>query len=868
MASLSTGTAAAADRKAKTNYNIDGSKKPEKKNRQRSSSSLPDYTSSPNRDHLSSKTPFLRSSSLSLSAQHIDNKLKAALEQSQVGALLPSQSTLNPPTQGENSLTSLMLERSDHGITWRWSRIRKGIRRRKLIGSRLRRSTDRYNKRPSIEGKSLQDHSSTEEDSKDMVDRVSRDNISTFSLNSVCLTSHNCQQNYRDARSCGEAQSHLSSSLSNKYQPKVFREISGHEMIVKALTNAVQKKKIAPLYLFHGASGTGKTSTARTFVMALNCESMSCAKPCWNCRGCSISLYTMELCSGSRNSGFEKIRTLLQNTTFTQIVSGFKVFIIEECHSLMEETWEEILSIAEKGYGSAVVFVLITENVNVLPRAVSSRCQKFCFSKLNDIDVTLKLVRIVEQESMRIEKDALKLIVSKADGSMREAENVLDQLVLLGPRITSSMVQQIVGLVPDSKLLELLTTVMSADTAKTMRSARELIASGVQPKSLLSQLASLVTDILSGPFAPNVMSLTTSSTEMRRSMNRPELTNNQYECLSHALKILVNTEKQISASNNDHTTWAVAALVQIASELISDRITTGSVLPIIPWDDKVNVESKRKTTRRNNKSRKSINKIGRVSLQQDTSTGPSETTQTIHKTNAIVHLTFKTREDKTAAQTSEETIADALKHALGCPVIVNMSTQPMQLEIIKGIDTISKTSKANGSHNSGQLQGLKEFPGASEQRCSSMRKSKSQKSHAVSENLKRLNLKEETLTQVSRSFTREGQERSDARSQLILPFLGPLMQVDEGDASSRRLNDPSTQLTSTNETKKQKHRWLSLSSIQQGDESVEPYSQDLLFENVSTNKERRRRETNSEVNKGPLKKDDENKDCQPSAISM
>lgn len=230
-------------------------------------------------------------------------------------------------------------------------------------------------------------------------------------------------------------------SLGNKYQPRLFQEIVGQNIVVQTLSNAVQKKKIAPLYLFHGPNGTGKTSAATVFAMALNCESTNC-KPCCSCKGCSRSLYTMKLCSGNRISGFENIKTLLRNTSFAQAIPGLKVFIIEECHLLTLEAWDEVKTLLE---ASNLVFLLITHvDVNFINRNITSRCQKFYFTKLNGDDVTKKLSRIVANERMMIEEEALKLIVAKSQGSLRDAENILDQLALLGPTINTSAVQQLV----------------------------------------------------------------------------------------------------------------------------------------------------------------------------------------------------------------------------------------------------------------------------------------------------------------------------------------------------------------------------------------------------------------------------------------
>lgn len=184
---------------------------------------------------------------------------------------------------------------------------------------------------------------------------------------------------------------------------------------------------------------------ANILAMALNWESNSPTRPCQNCRGCSRSLYVMEMCSGSRFSGFEKAKTLIQSTSFTQAIPGLKVLIVEECYLLTAEAWDELLSIVEGENGSTIVFILITVGAEGLPVSVSSRGQKYCFAQLNDKDVELKLNRIETTEGITLEREALELTVAKAKGSLREAENILDQLTLLGKRISTSMVQHIVG---------------------------------------------------------------------------------------------------------------------------------------------------------------------------------------------------------------------------------------------------------------------------------------------------------------------------------------------------------------------------------------------------------------------------------------
>ncbi|GFY86354.1 hypothetical protein Acr_04g0010920 [Actinidia rufa] len=190
----------------------------------------------------------------------------------------------------------------------------------------------------------------------------------------------------------------LNTNISHKYQPKLFQDIAGHEIAIKAISKSIEKKKLARLYLFHGSNGTGKTSTTRIFTMALNCQSTSHTKACWSCRGCSRSLYVMGFCSGSRIPGLERIKTLLHSTSFTQAIPGFKVLIIKDCHYFNAEAWSELLGITDQERGSKVVFVLVTTDASIVPINISSRCHKFCFLKLKDEEITHKLAKILSCE--------------------------------------------------------------------------------------------------------------------------------------------------------------------------------------------------------------------------------------------------------------------------------------------------------------------------------------------------------------------------------------------------------------------------------------------------------------------------------------
>ncbi|KAK1317055.1 hypothetical protein QJS10_CPA05g02504 [Acorus calamus] len=646
-------------------------------------------------------------------------------------------------------------------------------------------------------------------------------------------------------RSYGE-----SLSLSKKYEPRVFQDIIGHEIVVRALSSAIHLERHSPMYLFHGPGGTGKTSTARVFSTALGCESPpTTTRPCWRCKGCFRSLYLGELYAardGGDNtaSSFERIKTLLQGTSFARSFLGPKAFIIEDCHSLPVDAWEDLLNMAEVG---SIVFIFITEDASKVQRAVSSRCQKFAFPKLRDTDVALKMEQVCRHEGIEIGMDAMKLIITKADGSLREAENILDQLSLLGSRITASLVQQLVGLVPCKKLHHLLEAVMSTNSVKAVRCVRELIASGFEHMAIVSQLASLVTDIL-------------ATTKM--SMHFPSMSNEvaeyqsldgkmQPEKLCHALKVLIETEKQLMSFPCNQTTWLTAALLQIASDDARSkhnstdmnhktRARANSAAGLL--SNIMNSENL-STTKGIDLEEVWCNILGRIQnkyLEEILSYQARLVSLTVSRANAIVHLAFKRADDKVAAQRSEKTITIALGEALGCPVDVNMSWEPMQLDIgLRRAGLIIEKPVVGPGHERSPIVVAAAVKRSLSQRDATLPDNNARTPSVMHDSMPMILEKGQMIKENDSSLAEVNQiPPTHCHLKLIRGISGRNSMDGKSDPYK---HDQTSEATSIMRTTELKNRLLSLSSIQQTDASIEPYSQDLIFEKTNKCKQQRTR---------------------------
>ncbi|KAF2557558.1 hypothetical protein F2Q68_00013384 [Brassica cretica] len=294
-------------------------------------------------------------------------------------------------------------------------------------------------------------------------------------------------------------------SLSIKYKPMFFDELVGQSTVVNSLMNALKKGRVAGVYLFQGPRGTGKTSTARIFSAALNCD-------------------------------------VLANEEMKP-------------HLLPSKTWLLLLKFLEKPL-QRVVFICVTTELGNVPRTIQSRCQKLLFNKLKDGDIVVRLRKIASDENLDVESQALSLIALNADGSLRDAETMLDQLSLMGKRITVDLVNELVGVVSDENLLELLELALASDTAETVKKARELLDLGADPILMMSQLASLIMDIIAGAYKALDEKYSDAFLD-GRNLSEPEM-----ERLKHALKILSETEKQLRVTT-DRSTWFIATLLQL-----------------------------------------------------------------------------------------------------------------------------------------------------------------------------------------------------------------------------------------------------------------------------------------------------------------
>lgn len=238
-----------------------------------------------------------------------------------------------------------------------------------------------------------------------------------------------------------------------KWRPKIFADVVGQEHITETLQNAIKNNRIAHAYLFTGPRGVGKTTTARIYAKALNCESLKDAEPCNECTMCKEiqNLQSMDIIEidGASNRGIDEIRTLRESVRYAPTRGKYKVYIIDEVHMLTKESFNAFLKTLEEP-PDHTIFIFATTDIHKVPLTIISRCQRFDFRRIQMNTIKDTLSKIAKAEKINIDDKSLTIISKKADGSLRDAQSYFDQLVsFCGTDIESNTVSKMLNLIDD-----------------------------------------------------------------------------------------------------------------------------------------------------------------------------------------------------------------------------------------------------------------------------------------------------------------------------------------------------------------------------------------------------------------------------------
>ena len=333
-------------------------------------------------------------------------------------------------------------------------------------------------------------------------------------------------------------------ALYRKYRPKKLSELLGQEHIIEILRNAARQDKFAHAYLFYGSRGSGKTTTARLLAKLVNCEKRQKdakfrekGEPCNECKACveidgNQALDVVEIDAAS-NRGIDEIRDLKESVKLSPSYFAKKVFIIDEVHMLTREAFNALLKTLEEP-PKHVLFVLATTEYEKLPATISSRTQKFNFKKLAIAEILKKLDSVVKEEKIKISADALELIAALGEGSLRDAESLLDQIASLDSNIELKDVEKIVGKIGYKKTAELAGLLFKGDLEKSLDYLAHINEEGYNLVQLNKDLIHYLRRAISLKLSPRV-----------EDFYKKELTSDNLETLKNH-SMLISPEKHIN----------------------------------------------------------------------------------------------------------------------------------------------------------------------------------------------------------------------------------------------------------------------------------------------------------------------------------
>jgi DNA polymerase-3 subunit gamma/tau len=340
--------------------------------------------------------------------------------------------------------------------------------------------------------------------------------------------------------------------IARKYRPQTFDEVVGQNAAAQTLRNAILQNRIAHAYLFAGARGVGKTSTARILAKALNCIQGPTVTPCNECPSCveitaGNSIDVLEIDAAS-NRGIDEIRELRENVKYAAARDRYKVFIIDEVHMLTTEAFNALLKTLEEP-PPQVTFILATTELHKVPSTILSRCQHFNFRAISYHEVLAQLKKIAAEEHIQISDEALNAIARASEGSMRDAQSQLDQIIAFcGDAIEDEQVRDLLGIVPQQMLDDFTNAIIQQDARKVLMLIDQLVASGLNLQHFVREMLGHFRNLLMLKIAgedPKLIPL--APAEMGRA--RETAAHFSEEDLTRFFQILVTAEGEMRGSS-------------------------------------------------------------------------------------------------------------------------------------------------------------------------------------------------------------------------------------------------------------------------------------------------------------------------------
>jgi len=287
--------------------------------------------------------------------------------------------------------------------------------------------------------------------------------------------------------------------IARKYRPQLFDDVAGQRLITDTLKNAVIKQRVAHGYIFSGARGVGKTTTARILAKSLNCANGPTVTPCGKCPSCveitqgnSVDVFEIDAAS---NRGIDEIRQLRETVRYLPARDPYRIFIIDEAHMLTTEAFNALLKTLEEPPPRSL-FILCTTEPHKLPTTIQSRCQHFSFRLLDYSEIYSRLEWVVKQEQIAADEGALSAIAEAAEGSLRDALSLLDQAIASSAdRLQEGHVRQLLGVVPVQVLTELMEAIGAGNVGRVLETVERVASEGYELNHFCGELTRYIRNL-------------------------------------------------------------------------------------------------------------------------------------------------------------------------------------------------------------------------------------------------------------------------------------------------------------------------------------------------------------------------------------
>jgi DNA polymerase-3 subunit gamma/tau len=362
--------------------------------------------------------------------------------------------------------------------------------------------------------------------------------------------------------------------LARQWRPQVFEDVVGQRSITHTLQNAISQNRVSHAFLFSGARGVGKTSTARILAKALNCEKGPQLNPCNQCSNCKeitdgTSMDVIEI-DGASNRGIEEIRELRENVRYTPAKSHYKIYIIDEVHMLTREAFNALLKTLEEP-PAHIIFIFATTEPHKIPATILSRCQRYDFKRIPLKELIESLKQIVRKEGIQISQRGLLIIARESEGSMRDAQSLLDQVISYGGKeIKDEDITEVLGLIDQKILSDTIDAIADKDGEKCVEIVEHIYHYGYDIQHFCQDLLHTLRNLILIKVSKHPEGLMELPPEELEGL-RKQAERFQFEQLNHLFSLLLKGEEEVAQSTFPRTMLEIT-LIRMA--------TLPSILPI------------------------------------------------------------------------------------------------------------------------------------------------------------------------------------------------------------------------------------------------------------------------------------------------